>query len=225
MWQSIFHNMNKKYKLFIFDFDGTLGDTKECVVAAFQGALTANNFKKTSREKIIRLMGISLKDVFRELVSEELSDEMYEKLVADYRNLYRTFLTKKTLIFPGVKATLERMKDKGVMCSIVTSKKTEFAKLSCEHLGIYSYFDLLIGDDMVQNKKPHPEMLETTLEKLHVNKDDAVMIGDSTYDIEMGNAIGMDTIAVTWGAHSEKELLSTRPLHIINSFVELEKFI
>lgn len=209
------------YKLFIFDFDGTLGDTKECVIASFQKALVQNNLLEAPREYIIQYMGLSLPTSFRKLTDNRLPDRAYEKLVSDYRTYYRTFLTQKTRIFPEVKETLQKLKEQGKLISIATSKKTAFARLSCKFLSIEPYIDLFIGDDMVTKKKPDPEMLHMTLKKLTTKKSDAVMIGDSTFDIEMGNAIGMDTIAVTWGAHAKEILATAKPTHIINTFSEL----
>jgi phosphoglycolate phosphatase/pyrophosphatase PpaX len=216
--------VNKRYKLFIFDFDGTLGDTKECVVASFQQSLIKNKLPKVDRDKIIHLMGLSLKKVFEKLVTNKLDDASYDKLISDYRIFYREFLIKKTLIFPEVAETLKLLRKKNILCTIATSKKTEFAKLSCKYLNIDTYFDLYIGDDKVEQKKPHPEMLHFTLDKLKVDKSDAIMIGDSTFDLAMGNAIGMDTIAVTWGAHSEKLLQTANPTYTIHTFSELIRF-
>lgn len=214
--------MNKKtYKLFIFDFDGTIGDTKECIIASFQQALHDNNLSDVSKGDIVHNMGLSLPTVFRKLTGDKLLDKDYDKLVDDYRRHYRQFLSTKTLIFPEVKDTLKQLKESGKLLTIATSKKTELAELSCTYLDIGIYFDLFIGDDLVTNKKPHPEMLEHTLKKFGIDKSDAVMIGDSTFDIEMGNAIGMDTIAVTWGAHSKELLHTSKPTYIIDSFSSL----
>lgn len=216
--------MNKKYKLFIFDFDGTLGDTKECIIASFQKSLSHNHLPFADRNEIIQLMGVSLPNVFKKLVHKELDDAMYEKLIADYRTFYREFLVTKTKIFPEVMKTLKILKEKNILCTIATSKKTEFAILSCKYLGIDQYIDFYIGDDMVTQKKPDPEMLIITLKKLHINKQEAFMIGDSTLDIDMGNAIDVNTIAVTWGSHAPELLKSANPTYTINKFSELLKF-
>lgn len=217
--------IQKSYKAFVFDFDGTLGDTKECVVAAFQKALSQNELPVAEIEQIIHFMGLSLKDVFKKLTSELMMETMYEKLVSDYRACYREFLVQKTFLFPEVVETLEKLKRGNILLSIATSKKTEFALLSCQHLHIDKYFDLYVGDDMVTHKKPHPEMLLYTLDQLKIDKSDAVMVGDSTFDIEMGNAIGMDTIAVSWGAHPITLLQSTKPSYMIHQFSELTQFL
>lgn len=215
----------KKYKLFVFDFDGTLGDTGECVVASFQGALKQNQLQQASREEIIHRMGLSLPQVFRSLTEEAYDDETYDKLVTDYRSLYRTYLTEKTKSFPGVKETLKYIKEMGALCSIATSKKTEFAELSCKYLDLDPFIDLYIGDDKVKNKKPDPEMLQNTLEYFDgITIDEAVMIGDATTDIVMGKAINMDTIAVTWGAHTRDALAESEPTYIVSRAEDLKAF-
>lgn len=212
------------YKIFIFDFDGTLGDTGECVVASFQGALKNNNLPAAKREEIVHRMGLSLPQVFKELTQNAYADGVYDKLVEDYRKLYRTYLTQKTQTFPGVKDTLGYLKSRGALCTIATSKKTEFAKLSCDHLRLGRFIDLYIGDDKVQNKKPHPEMLQNTLGRFGLSAGEAVMIGDATTDIQMGKAIGMNTIAVTWGAHSKEALAGAEPTHIVDAAQDIMAF-
>ncbi len=216
---------NKKYKLFIFDFDGTIGDTKECVVASFQKALIENNLESVDRKKVIHYMGLSLNETFKKIIKKKLDEATYNKLISDYRKFYREFLTQKTLIFPEVAETLQKLKTEGLLSTIATSKKTEFAILSCEYLKLDKYFDLYIGDDMVTQKKPHPEMLLYTLKKLQIDYKEAVMIGDSTFDIQMGNTINMDTIAVSWGAHSIELLKQANPTYMIHSFSELLNFV
>jgi phosphoglycolate phosphatase/pyrophosphatase PpaX len=216
--------MKKTYKLFIFDFDGTLGDTKECVVASFQETLKENHLPNAKREQIIYHMGLPLTEVFKKLIKKKLNDVMLNNLVENYRKFYKEFLTQKTLIFPKVAVTLKKLKENGSLCTIATSKKTEFAILSSRYLKIDSYFDMYIGDDLVTQKKPHPEMLLHILKKLQIDVKDAVMIGDSIFDIQMGNAINMDTIAVTWGAHSEELLQQENPAYIIHNFSELANF-
>jgi phosphoglycolate phosphatase len=216
--------MKKSYKLFIFDFDGTIGDTKEGIFQSFQEVLSKHGLPPVNREEIFSYMGLYLKEIFKKLTLNKYNDELYEKLVTDYNTSYKDSLKTKTLIYPEVADTLKKLKQKGALASIATSKKTELALLSCKYLHIDKYFDLYIGGDYVTKGKPHPEMLLVTLNKLGVDYKDAIMIGDSTFDIEMGNAINMDTIAVTWGAHTKKQLQQTRPTYIIDNFSEIIRF-
>jgi phosphoglycolate phosphatase len=211
------------YRLFVFDFDGTLADTGDCVTASFAVALARNGLPPVEPARIVALMGRSLPEVFRELTGIR-DAERVEQLVADYRGTYRLLVPERTKAFPGVLAALEQLTTAGVVCTVATSKKTEFARISARHLGLDRYLRLYIGDDLVTRKKPDPEMLERTLTEIGSSVADAVMIGDATTDIEMGQAIGMDTIAVTWGAHSRDQLLAAGPTHIIGSAAELPRF-
>ena len=214
----------KTYKLFIFDFDGTLGDTEECVIASYQQTFIDNHLPQASRADIIHSMGLSLSIALRKLTNNTLEATSYDKLVSDYRTHYRHFLKEKTQIFPEVKETLQTLKSQGKLLSIATSKKTVLAQMSCKFLDIEPYFDLIVGDDMVTKKKPDPEMLVQTLDALNVDKKDAVIVGDSIFDIQMGNTLGVDTVAVTWGAHSIDMLTTAKPRYIINRFSELLRF-
>jgi phosphoglycolate phosphatase/pyrophosphatase PpaX len=215
---------DKTYQLFVFDFDGTVADSGECIVASFAGAFERNRLPPVDPELIVRHMGRSLPDVFRELTGNVHADTRIQQLVADYCNIYRTLLPEKTHPFPGIADALEHLTAAGAVCTVATSKATEAAVVSARHLGIDGHFTLYIGDDLVTNKKPHPEMLERTLAKTGVSPVAAVMIGDATTDIEMGNAVGVDTIAVTWGAHPIDRLRAAEPTHIIDTAAQLHQF-
>jgi phosphoglycolate phosphatase len=214
---------DETYQLFVFDFDGTLADSSECVVASFAGALERNRLPPVDPELIVHHMGRSLPEVFRELTGR-VHDEIIQQLVADYREIYRTLLPEKTYAVPGIAEALHHLTGADAVCTVATSKKTEFAVVSARHLGIDAHFTLYIGDDLVTNKKPHPEMLERTLAETGIPPVAAVMIGDATTDIDMGNALGVDTIAVTWGAHPVDRLRAAGPTHIIDSAAQLQQF-
>jgi phosphoglycolate phosphatase len=215
---------DKTYQLFVFDFDGTVADSGECIVASFAGALERNRLPPVDPELIVHHMGLSLPDVFRELTGNVHDDTRIQQLVADYRNIYRTLLREKTHAFPGIANALQYLTAAGAICTVATSKETEIAVASARHLGIDGHFALYIGDDLVANKKPHPEMLERTLAETGISPVAAVMIGDATFDIDMGNALGIDTIAVAWGAHPIDRLRAAEPTHIIDTAAQLQQF-
>jgi phosphoglycolate phosphatase/pyrophosphatase PpaX len=163
--------------------------------------------------------------VFRELTANTYSEARYDRLVADYRAAYRDLLPHKTRAFAGIRAALEYLTDHHAVCTIATSKKTEFARASAHHLELDGYFAFCIGDDLVTCSKPDPEMLERTLATVGVNPAHAVMVGDAVTDIQMGQAIGMDTIAVTWGAHPVDALTAASPTHIVDTADALTRFV
>lgn len=208
----------------MFDFDGTIADSSGCIVASFVATLARHRMSAVDREAIIHRMGLPLGQVFRELTDNAHTDIRYDQLVADYRSIYRELLPHRTRAFPGIQAALKHLTDNHAVCTIATSKKTELALASARHLGLDSYFTFCIGDDLVTHSKPHPDMLERTLAKTGIDAVHAVMVGDAVTDIQMGQAIGMDTIAVTWGAHPTDALRATSPTHIIDTADELTRF-
>lgn len=215
---------DKTYQLFVFDFDGTVADSAECIVASFTGALERNRLPPADPALIVHYMGRSLPDVFRELTGNVYADTRIQQLVADYCGIYQTLLPEKTHAFPGIADALEHLRTAGAVCTVATSKTTEAAVASARHLGIDGHFTLYVGDDLVTNKKPHPEMLERILAETGIPPVAAVMIGDATTDIDMGNALGVDTIAVTWGAHPIDRLRAAEPTHIIDTAAQLHQF-
>ena len=170
--------LQASYVLFIFDFDGTLTDTIECLVSSYQHAFTKNNLPVPSREAFINLMGIELREVFQRLTDHALDDSLYDLLVADYRSFYVEIVSSKTLLYPKVSDTLIELKEKGVLLAIATSKKTDVVTQNAKVLGIDQYFDFIVGADKVVKKKPDPEMLWYILEKMNIKKESAVMIGE-----------------------------------------------
>lgn len=208
----------KTYGIWTFDLDGTLIDSGRCVIAAARDALEASGLPSVLDEQIIRHMGRPLDEFFRLLTSNQYADRLYAQLVHDYRDLY---CVEDATLFPGVPELLTHLTDSGAVCTIATSKRTDFARRSCDHLGITEYFALIVGDDMVESGKPHPQMLYQIMETLGADRADMVMIGDATTDIEMGHAAGVDTIAVTWGAHSSVELRQVSPTWIFGNVIDL----
>jgi len=212
----------QKHKLFIFDFDGTIADTKACVIAAFQESLMQQHIQVVPKKDIVHLMGRSLKEVFKELVPFRPNEEDYDRLVKSYRELYSKFLPTKTFLYKDIEKVLKRLKKRGAFLTIATSKKTSSVLENLFYLNIKEYFDVIIGDDMVIKKKPNSEMVYVLLKKMNIHeKSDVLVIGDSTYDIEMGRNAGVETCAVTWGAHKKKELLKSEPTYCIQSALEL----
>jgi phosphoglycolate phosphatase/pyrophosphatase PpaX len=213
------------YGLFVFDFDGTIADTSDCVLAAFAATLVRHQMPAIDRDAIIARMGIPLPQIFRELTANTYSDARYDQLVADYRTTYRDLVPHKTRAFPGVRSALEYLTDHHAVCTIATSKKTEFARASARHLELDGYFAFCIGDDLVTRPKPDPEMLQRTLARTGVSPAHAVMVGDAVTDIQMGQAIGMDTIGVTWGAHPVDTLTAALPTHVVDTASALTRFV
>jgi len=212
------------YKVFIFDFDGTVGDSTACIIASYRATFAKHKLAAPSSEMIVSTMGLVLPEVLRILLPGQ-SDELYESLAKGYRSAYLGLLPANTRLYEGMDNLLHSLTTRGAICTIATSKITTVAELSCEHLGIRQYFKLIVGSDKVEQHKPHPDTVLYTLKQLNISTGEAVVIGDSTFDLEMAHAAGVACIGVSWGAHGGEELLTAKPLAVVDRPSELLEYI
>ncbi len=204
-----------KYKLVIFDFDGTLADTSECIVKTAQRTLERLGLPMKSEEEIRQTIGLPLEECFRRLVGEDCRPDLLSKCTDYYREEFFTLQEQTIRLFPGVKDWLQRLKDDGVVIAIATSRSGKSLGMLCEQLGIGDLITMRMSSDLVTEKKPAPEMVERILAELKFCPDETLVIGDTVYDIEMGQRAGCDTCGVTWGNQSEAELRMLFPTMIM----------
>lgn len=217
--------MNKTYSLFIFDFDGTIADTKASIVSSFQRSLTLHNLSPINDNEIIETIGEPLIEMYRLLIPQD-SGINHDLLVTTFRKIYAQESSKTITAFKGMKELLEQLYTKGLKTTIASNKKSDLIRKNSNTLNILKYFSLIIGVDDVINPKPDPEMVNITLNRLEIVKRESVLvIGDSSFDIEMGKAAHVDTCAVTWGAHIKSQLLTSNPTYLIENVSDLHTFI
>ncbi len=190
----------------LFDLDGTLANTiPQLAIAASKSAVAigltppsvettkgfvGNGVNMLLARVIAGRFDVELKDVDASLLkrAREVFNEEYTKgLCRDY-NLYE-----------GVKEGLEYFKQRGIKLAVVTNKPQMFALPLLGYMGIKDCFDFILGGEVIPERKPDPRPLDYVLDRLHVDRKDAVMVGDSNNDIEAGNRAGMTTVFFTYG--------------------------
>lgn len=207
--------MAKKYGLVIFDFDGTLADTSECIVKTAQRTLERLGLPMRSEWEIKQTIGLPLEECFRRLVGENRTDNLIERCTDYYREEFFVLQEQTIRLFPGVKGWLQRLNDEGVKIAIATSRGGKSLGMLCDQLGIGDFITMRMSSDLVTEKKPAPEMVERILAELKFSPDETLVVGDTVYDIEMGQRAGCDTCGVTWGNQSEEELKALNPTMIM----------
>lgn len=212
------------YKLAIFDFDGTLVDSAPGIVDVMHEVVAEYKFAPETIEAWKHLVGIPLVNQLQKLFPER-SDDFHQEVVLRYREIYDVNTIEICPLFPGLVSMLDSLRSKGVLVSIATSKRRHLVERVLEHHSLADYFSLVIGVQDVGNHKPHPESVEITLKRLGVSLADAVVIGDSTFDLEMARNAGVDAIGVTTGIHTADHLSSAGPKHIVSSLVEVTPLI
>jgi phosphoglycolate phosphatase len=208
------------YKLAIFDFDGTLVDSAPGIVDVMQQCIDEYKLSTTVFEEWRVLIGVPLMRQM-EIIFPDKSEEYWLEVATRYRAIYDGKTIEICPLFPFLKSMLNGLKDADVKISIASSKRRPLVETVLRHHHLMEYFSLLVGAQDVANHKPHPESVYKTLQRLSVEAEDAVVIGDSTYDLDMAHAAGVDAIGVTTGVHSKEVLARSEPKHIVGSLDEV----
>ncbi len=205
-------------QLLIYDLDGTLVDTREDITCAVNHMLKAMKRIPLSQEEVRRLVGRGLHQLIQGCLKTPEMKEI-EKGAKLYRDYYRRHMLDYSRLYPGVGEFLEHFKDRRQ--AVITNKPNPFSRDILEGLGVAHYFAEIIPGDSTYAKKPSPEAIHFLLEKESIEKDAAVLIGDSAVDIETGRNAQVLTVVVRQGFSTESELQAVHPDEMVADFFEL----
>ncbi len=176
-----------KYKLVIFDWDGTLMDSAAKIVSCMQHAAQQCDVPIPTYEEVGHIIGISLKPAIKQLFNIE-DDELAERLVAAYKEAFVTRDTTPCPLFDGVERLLSNLKETGCTLAVATGKARRGLDRAWAQTGTGRFFSASRTADEAESK-PSPDMLLQLLDELSVKIEDAVMIGDTTYDMQMAKTM------------------------------------
>jgi phosphoglycolate phosphatase len=203
-------------KLLMFDLDGTLVDTSVDITNALNYALNSHGVRSLTVEDTKNLVGEGLTKLIEKVLGsdkEQLRDDAMRKFL-DY---YSEHLADYSREYPYVRETLEIMT--GYKKAVISNKRESLSARLLDLLGLLKYFDLVVGSDTTPEKKPSGVPVVYALQRLKVSAADALMIGDSNYDIEAAKKAGVKTIAVTYGYRGRQYLADAD--FVIDSFGNL----
>jgi phosphoglycolate phosphatase len=205
--------------LLIFDLDGTLIDTLDDIAASVNHALAGLGKGPISRDAVRRFVG----DGAEMLIARSLAGDTghLDQTVAAYKDYYRRNMVVRSVLYPGVRETLEYFK--AIPLAVVSNKAGAFVVPVLEQLGIARYFKTAIGADHGLPLKPAPDSIFKIMAEAGAAKESTVIVGDGTADIGAGKAAGIITCAVTWGYRPEEELRSLGPDQVIHRPADLER--
>jgi len=213
------------FKAVIFDWDGTLADTKRAVVQSFQKVLRETGCV-VSDDFIERRMGIGTKKTIIEAFREcnmRLDVLTLEKLAKEKISI-QAGLTQIVSLFDGVTELLEELQGK-VKIALATMSGRKVVDSLLSEKRIEAYFDVVISADEVVNPKPDPEVFLVSAKKLGVNAKDCVVIEDSVFGVRAAKEAKMKCIAVSSGVYSKEELQQEQPDRVIGSLVGKENIL
>jgi phosphoglycolate phosphatase len=196
-----------RYDLVIFDWDGTLMDSTRVIAGSLQSACRDIGCAVPSDEEALFVIGLNMADTFARVLPE-LDAEGQKRLAERYRH---HFLAREheAPLFAGVREMLSDLHGRGRRLAVATGKARRGLDRALESTGLAPWFEATRCADE-GFAKPHPGMLLMLLEMTGVEPARALMVGDTTHDLELAANAGVDAIAVSYGAHAE-DLLATRP--------------
>ena len=207
----------------IFDLDGTLADSTGCVVYAAQLVGRTHGLRAVSDEDIRQRIGEPLGPMLSALFDAE--GELLQQLVKEYSAAYVAGTATMERPFDGAVALLDVLRGSGRKLAIATGKSQNGAEHATKRMGLAPYFDSVHGIIPGTPGKPHPAVLERALSALGVDSSNAIMIGDTTYDMDLSAAIGVDSVAVSWGVHDVETLRGRGPRVVVDTMKELGEWL
>ncbi|MFC3283640.1 HAD-IA family hydrolase [Litchfieldella rifensis] len=209
-----------RYRLVIFDWDGTLMDSESRIVACMQAAARDAGWGELSRESVSDIIGLGLPEAIARMCPG-ISGQ--QALLLRERYSHHFVLADQTpqAFFPGVEAGLARLRESPELrLAVATGKSRRGLDRVFAANGSGAWFHASRTADETRSK-PHPQMLEELLAEFDVEVGDALMVGDTEYDLDMARALGMDRVAVTYGVHAAERLARSTPTFTVDSFPEL----
>lgn len=190
-------------RLVIFDLDGTLVDTAADITDALNYAMAPHGLGPLDITDTVSMVGEGLTRLIEKVLGNEHA-ALTATVLESFIEYYSSHLIVHSRLYPRVRETIEglgRLKK-----AVISNKREALSRRLLEGLGLAGHFDLIVGSDTTAERKPSPVPVLHVLERLGIESAEAVMVGDSNYDIEAAKGAGLKTVAVTYGYRSREAL-------------------
>ena len=210
------------YGLVVFDWDGTLMDSTHGIVAAIQAACRDLELPVPTTQQASWVIGLSLEGALRRAVPQ-LTPSLMPRFLERYRIHYLTRDVELRL-FEGVEPLLAELAGRNVQLAVATGKSRAGLNRVLETTGLRRYFDATRCADETFGK-PHPAMLNELLDELCVDPEDAIMVGDTSHDMQMAVNAGVHGLGVSYGAHPVQDLIKCSPQAIVDDVPAMREWL
>ena len=199
--------MSPPLRLALFDCDGTLVDSQFAIIDSMTTAWAAHGLGEPDPLEVRRMVGLPLVQAIA-LLLPDLDSGKHAEVADSYRDAFAALRRKGDLhepMFPGIRDTLDALEAQGVLLGVATGKSRRGLDAVLAHHGLTERFVTLQTSDIGPGK-PHPDMVHRALAETGVNAAETVVIGDTTYDIQMARNARVASVGVSWGYHAVAEL-------------------
>ena len=213
------------YELLIFDWDGTLIDSEGRIVSSMQAAAVDVGVTVPEYGAVRNIIGLGLPEAICALFEQAQADAgLLNQLRERYAHHFLHEDPTQVHLFPQVRETLMRLHQGGYRLAVATGKSRKGLDRALRDTELGELFEITRCADETCSK-PDPHMLDEIIWMTDVAREHSLMIGDTEYDLEMGQRAGIATVAVSYGAHEVERLQRWSPLRLIDQFVELEQWL
>jgi phosphoglycolate phosphatase len=209
-------------KLIIFDCDGTLVDSQANIIMAMNDSFARHNLMMPDPNAVRRIVGLSLVEAVQVLLPQAETD-FQVSVAQDYKNAFHRLRGAGMVeepLYPGTREIIENLYNQGYALGVATGKSDRGLAIILKTHGLTDYFCTLQTADR-HPSKPHPSMIIEAMRVADAQPDSTVMIGDTTFDIEMAVNANVHAVGVNWGYHAPDELHASGAHAVIAEFSEL----
>ncbi len=215
-------SMSKRYDLIVFDWDGTVMDSTAVIANSIQAASRDLDLPVPSDEVARHVIGLGLDQALRYAVPD-CEPGRHVDLVARYRHHF--FSQENAMpLFAGAEQLMQELRDDGYYLAVATGKNRNGLDRALKASNMAQYFHSTRTADQTVSK-PDPTMLHEIMEELDVSAPRALMVGDTTHDLQMAINAGVASLAMTHGAHPPEQLLALQPLAMLDDFQGLRSWL
>jgi phosphoglycolate phosphatase len=205
-------------KLFIFDLDGTLVDSYLAIQKSLNATREKLGLKEVELKRVIKAVGKG----DRKFIQEFFPPQLEEKALKLYRKQHKVDLAKYVKPMPYARELLKALEKKKIKIAIASNRPTRFTHLILKKFDFKKYIDYVLCGDRLQKLKPAPDIVFRILEKYKIDPSEAVFVGDMVIDIETAKNASIDSVAITTGSSSEKELKKSHPTYLFKNLRQLK---
>lgn len=212
-----------RYRAVIFDWDGTLVDSLDHITASLAAAAEDCGLPQRCNQELRDIIGLGLVEALQKLYPGINNAKMTLLREAYGIHFFKSGARPHSL-YAGIAEVLQALAGTNPAIAVATGKSRNGLDKALASTGLEGFFRLTRCADETRSK-PDPRMLEEILRELAVSPGEALMIGDTVYDLDMAARIGMPSVGVTWGVHDTAALAAYNPVRIVNEVAELGRFL
>jgi len=191
------------FDLLIFDLDGTLVDSRLDLANSVNATLRHMGMDPLAHERVYTYVGNGAPMLVRRALGDGATEQQVQEALEFFLEFYREHDLDHTVLYPGVRESLDRLRAAGKKMAVLTNKPVRMSRHIVEGLGVGNHFFRVYGGNSFDHKKPHPVGVETLMTEAGVGRDATLMVGDSSVDVQTARNAGIACCGVTFGFQPE----------------------